>query len=254
MLEQKLGFIGLNKKEIIIYLVISKYKKIIPSTISYITKINRTTVYTVIKWLLEKNLIAEETNNSNKEIICLPIENLNNLVEKEQHLIKKKKQVTEEIIQQLKQNQVKDIYIPEVRKISEENIESYLYHNSHKWNKSCLGHDCIWWWFQDSKFPYYYMDWIDYIWKKSPKEIKLQMFGDISEVENNIWDKFERRKILFSEDFNNFDGTMWIIWDYIINIFLEDSPFYMIEMYNPITAKNLRKMFRVMWESQLRNK
>ncbi|MCP4523684.1 MAG: TrmB family transcriptional regulator [Candidatus Gracilibacteria bacterium] len=253
MLQEKLKLLGLNEKEIIIYLTIYKHKRVIPSTISYITKINRTTVYSIIRSLASKNLVIEEIKDSQKEIICLPIENFHNLIQIEKIEIIKKEKAIEDIIKEIKDGDQQDIYIPKMKNISEENIENYLYSNFHKWNTSALNYDNTWWGFQDTKFPYYYIDWIDHVWKKSPKEIHLKLLSDESIVEKQIGKKFERRQILFSNTLNDFDGTTWVIGDYIINIFLDNKPFYIIEMYNPILAKNMRKIFKDLWDKEIHN-
>lgn len=92
MLEEKLKKIGFNSKEIEIYLIIYKYKQILPATISYLSKINRTTVYSLLKVLIEKNLISEEIKDGKKEVFCLPVENLNNLIYREKLELEKKKE------------------------------------------------------------------------------------------------------------------------------------------------------------------
>lgn len=54
MIEKTLEKIGLNKKEIDIYIVLVKNGKLVANDISKITDINRTTVYTVLRELLKK--------------------------------------------------------------------------------------------------------------------------------------------------------------------------------------------------------
>lgn len=250
MIKEKLKNIWFNEKEIEIYLIIYKYKQILPSTISYLTKINRTTVYSILKTLIDKNLVSEEIKDGKKEIICLPVENFNNIIHREKTEILRKEKVVWDIILDLQNTQDKEIYIPQVKTITQENIESYLYNNFQKWNKSSMQYDSTWWWFQDNLFPYEYIDWIDEVWKQSPKEIKLKLFSDNSKIEETIGNKFERRQIIFSKNINNFDGTIWVIWDYIINVFLREKPFYMNEMYNPILAKNMRKIFINLWNQE----
>ena len=250
MIEQKLINIWFTQKEIDIYLTIYKYKRILPSTISYLTKINRTTVYSILKILIDKNLVSEEIKDGKKEIICLAIENFNNIIYKQKIKISKEEKIVGDIISDLQNSDEKKLYIPQVKTISEENIESYLYNNFQKWNKSTLEYDNNWWWLQDTLFPNKYIDWINYVWKESPKNIHLKLFSDNSEVETNIGNKFERRQIIFSENIHDFDGTIWIIWDYIINVYLREKPYYMNEMYNPILAKNMRKVFQTLWKQE----
>jgi predicted transcriptional regulator len=55
MLETNLKNLGLSEKEIAVYLEVLKHGRVGPTQVSKITKINRTTVYSVAKELMKKN-------------------------------------------------------------------------------------------------------------------------------------------------------------------------------------------------------
>jgi len=248
ILEKQLKILWFNKNEIKVYLLILEYKKILPSTISYISKINRTTTYSILKKLKEKILISEDIAWKNKHIIALPIENLHNLIEKQKQELLRKESITQDLIKELwNKFDSKKIYIPKIQYIEENILEDFLYNNIWKWSDSILKYDKIWWWFQDNKFIHLYLKWIDYFWKNAPLELELKLFTNKSEIEKNISDNYKKRHVKFSQFFWQIDSTMWVVWDYIIEISLKNKPYYLIETYNPMLANNLRNMFKNIW-------
>lgn len=46
----------------------------------------------------------------------------------------------------------------------------------------------------------------------------------------------------------NFSSSFWIAGDFIIMIYTQNRPFYLIEIYNPVMAHNLREVFKNLWK------
>ena len=195
-----------------------------------------------------KNVISEDIWTQNKYIIALPIDNLNNIIEKEEIELSKKRNCTEGIIKNLsKKFDSKKIYIPKIQYIEEDNIEDFLYKKSRKWSSSIKNFDNIWWWFQDPNFVTNYMEWIDWHWKNENSNLELKLFTNSWEVEQNINWKYNKRNVKFSPYFWKINSTMWILWDYIITLSTKQQPYFLVETYNPLLAENLRNMFRWIW-------
>ena len=237
-----------NEAEAKIYLLILEHKKILPSVLSYISKINRTTIYSILKKLKEKNLIPEDIWGKNKNIIALPVQNLNSLIEKEKDILTEKESLTRWLIWTISTKfDSKKIYIPKIQYIEEDILEDFLYDNLKKWFDSMLKNNDIWWGFQDPSFVENYWKWIDYSWKKAPKNIELKLFTNIWEIEEKMLWKYKKRQVKSSPFFWEIDSTMWILGDYIITMYTKESPYYLVETYNPLLSKNLRNMFRGIW-------
>lgn len=150
MIKNHLKKLWFNEKEINIYLIIVEYKKILPSTISSLTKINRTTVYSIIKKLKNKVLITEDIQSKWKYILALPLENLHNILEQEKIELTKKESNIEKIITELSKFEQKNIHIPKIQFIEEDYLEKFLYSELNKWNNSILKYENkCWYWFQD---------------------------------------------------------------------------------------------------------
>ena len=82
MLEQYLTQLGFGEKEIAVYVCVVEHGKLSAAAVSRITKINRTTVYSVSKELIKKGVIQEDLGGTNRYYTALPIEELRELYKK----------------------------------------------------------------------------------------------------------------------------------------------------------------------------
>ncbi len=251
MLEKLLNQLGLGNKEQIIYKLILEHGKISPALLSRLTKINRTTVYSVAKELKEKGLIVEDLGG--KALYYLPArENeLKKIIEIEKEKTEQKIENILELQEILKSiPQSKTYSVPKIRFIDEVDLEKYLYEASPRWIENQMQADKTWWGFQDHTFVEKYEDWIDWFWKKAPKEINLKLFSNKSEIEEKMKGKeITRRQIKFWKGENNFTGTQWIVGDYIILIVTQQRPYYLVEINDSVMAHNMREVFKNSWQT-----
>jgi sugar-specific transcriptional regulator TrmB len=66
MYTEYLKQLGLDDKEIAVFLVVLERGKVLPATVATITNINRSTVYSVAKELARKGLITDRCYNRAK--------------------------------------------------------------------------------------------------------------------------------------------------------------------------------------------
>lgn len=251
MLEKLLNQLGLGNKEQIVYKLILEHGKISPALLSRLAKINRTTVYSVAKELKEKGLIIEDLGG--KVLYYLPSrENeLQKIIEQEKEKAKNKENSIRELQEFLKNIPESKTYsVPKIRFVDEADLEKYLYEASPRWLENQLLVDKTWWGFQDHTFVEKYESWIDWFWKKAPKEIDLKLFSNKSEIEEKMKGKeIIKRQIRFWKGKNNFTGTQWIVGDYIILIVTQQRPFYLVEINDSVMAHNMRELFKNTWEN-----
>jgi hypothetical protein len=88
---------------------------------------------------------------------------------------------------------------------------------------------------------------MDWHWKNANKKLELKLFTNSSEIEEKVKWKYEKRNVKSSPYFWKLDSTMWILWDYVVTTFTNEKPYHLVEIYNPILAKNLRNMFGGIW-------
>lgn len=251
MIENKLEELGLSRKEILVYLCILQYQKILPTRISKLTNVNRPTVYSVAKELIRKGLIAEDITGTNKYFIALDVMYINNLLKKKEEEFLSIKNKLPSIIDTLKQIPQKGNYsVPKIKFIDEPSLSNFLKQESLKWVQSAEGKDKTWWGFQDHTLLNHYKEWADYFWKTFPKDIKLNIFTNKKEVETKIMTKQpykNQRNIKFLENNSEFTATNVVFGDYILFIMTRERPHYLIEIYNPVMAENMRQLFKRLW-------
>jgi len=72
MIQENLKKLGFSTKEVNIYLTILENGKISPANIADITKINRSTVYSIAKQLAKLGLISEDIGGSQRYFVAKP--------------------------------------------------------------------------------------------------------------------------------------------------------------------------------------
>src|SRR3990167_6258764 len=97
-LLEKLGF---NQKEILVYLMILQHEKINATDLAQLTKINRTTIYSVVKELIQKGVIVEDLGSPTRYFIARPPEDLEFLITEQEQQLERKKQTIQEAIREL---------------------------------------------------------------------------------------------------------------------------------------------------------
>jgi sugar-specific transcriptional regulator TrmB len=247
-LFKKLNF---SDKEIEVYLSILKNGKISPNDLSKLTKINRTTVYSVVNELIKKGIVTQDFSQSRTYINALPPEDLTIIIKKEEKELEKKKGIVSDLVRELKNITSNVKYsIPKIRFIGEEEFEDYLYKQTPKWNESMLKTEPLLIGFQDHTFVESYQKWIDWYWTQDTSaRIKLQLLTNESKIEKRI-EKFnyKSRLIKFYKKGYNFSASTWVLGDYLVLLVTNQRPHYAIEILNPVLAENQREVFKGLWD------
>jgi sugar-specific transcriptional regulator TrmB len=252
MLEQNLKALGLNEKEVVVYLQVFKLGRATPATVSRLTGINRTTIYSVTKELLKKGILAGDLGAKTLYLSALPPQNLEALLD-----VKRKQLVEQESIVAKAIKELQEVptgaaaSVPKIRYIDEAEVNEYLDRNTDKWNKSVGEQDKSWWGFQDSTFVEHFDPWIrNWFTRKSSHELKVQLITNKTEAERKVAKrKYGQRAMRFSKQSSAFTATVWAAGDYLIMIYTREHPFYLIEIYNPVLADNMREMFKQLWNT-----
>lgn len=250
MINELLAKIGLNDKEIQVYLTVLQQGKISPAALSKVVGLNRTTVYSVAKELVSKGLISEDLGSPTISLIAKPLEELETMVAKEEREVHAKKELAKRAIHEL-QSVVKtqQFALPKIVFVPEAEIEAHLYKQTPMWDKSILKYDGVWWGFQDETFVQNYEKWIDWYWETESREkTSLRLLSN--EVAEQIKKKkFAKRQIKFWDQSKNFTASTWIMGDYVTMIVTNQKPHYLVEIHDAVLAHNLREVFKGIWNT-----
>lgn len=252
MLEQYLTQLGFGEKEIAVYVCVVEHGKLSAAAVSRITKINRTTVYSVSKELIKKGVIQEDLGGTNRYYTALPIEELRELYKKEELELMKKKSVIEETIAELQAlPKSKQYSVPKIRFIDEIHLKDFLFKQLPIWIESAKKTDTNWWGFQDVSFIEAYPEWFEYHWKIFPQDYGTRLFTNKKQSEKSFAEKIgdsERRQIKYWDKSIDFTATHAVLGDYVFFCVTSQKPHYLVETHDAVMAENLRQMFKGMWE------
>ena len=256
MIHEALNSLGLSETEVKIYLTVLQQGKISISDVSKIAKINRTTVYSASKELLKKGIIQQDLGGKTQYLLAVPPKELFSVIEKKEKQLKKQRELLDQSMEELSSLTKNTHYsIPKITFIDEGKLKDYLYNNAEKWNKSIMQADETWWGFQDPTFVSTFQEWIDWYWKKTaPSNLVLKLLTHQSETEETMKEKgYTRRKIHFWEHGKKFTSSIWAVGDYVVFIFTNKKPFYLIEIHDAVIAHNMREFFNGIWSQNFKD-
>jgi sugar-specific transcriptional regulator TrmB len=240
MISEYLKKLGLSEKEISLYLVTLQKGRVSVPEASKLTGINRTTVYSVAKELEDKGFIIQDFGEKPNVLMAIPPTELRSIVDRKRNII-------ENLIPELHAiSKETSFSVPKIKFIPEVDLESYLYSEADRWDKSMSEIDKTLWGFQDPTFAPQYKEWIDwYYTRPHTKDFKVNM---ITNAEEKNMPQMTQRELMYLGDQFDFNSAIWIRGHYIIMVSYRDKPNYLIEIYDKRMAHNLRELFRGVWE------
>jgi sugar-specific transcriptional regulator TrmB len=250
MISELLKKLNFSEKEVEIYLAILKSGKIIPSDLSRITGINRTTVYSILDELDNKKIITRDLSGPVKYVVALPPQDLENIVKEKEKDLQAQKILVHKAIGELTSFASNTKYsLPKIRFIPENELENFLFKQADEWDRSLLRTEPCWYGFQDHTYVENFASNIDWYWSRAHKDIHLKLITNKSDVEKEMKRKeYIKREIKYLKKKVPFTATTWIIGEYIVLIFTNQKPFYAIQIKNAEFANNQRELFKFLWE------
>lgn len=252
-IQQLLKKLGLNEKEVKIYLTLLKSGKTKPSALAKMTKLNRATLYNVAKSLLAKGIIAEDISGKILHFSPLPPDKLGMILEQSKQELREKEILVKNAVRELRLITAEQNYpVPKIRFIEEDNLEKYLFSNTEKWQNAVIDSDGVWWGYQDQSFAENFEKWIDYSWKTKLSRhphYNPQFFSNETPIEKKLGRKYskDKRWVKYLSD-TNFTANTWVCGNYLVLIMTHQHPFYLIEIYDQLIAHNTKEIFAKLWQ------
>jgi len=252
-IQQTLHVLGLNEKEVKVYLLLLKHGKTKPSVLAGLAKLNRATLYNVAHSLIAKGIIAEDLSGKVLHLAPLPPKSLSSMLEPAKRELLEKEQLMEKAIEQLSVMAIEKTQpVPKIRFIAEEQLERFLFANLVKWQEAVLASDGIWWGYQDQSFAEAFPKWLDQTWHTAPSKdprYRAQFFSNATPMELRLEKKYPKSKrIVRSLQGTNFTANTWVCGDYLVMMVTNQRPYYLVELHDTMLAQNSREVFRQLWE------
>ncbi len=252
MISDLLIKFGLSEKEITVYTALIQKGEATATDLARATKINRTTIYSVCKELIDKGFISEDATTGPSRFIPLPPQDLKTLIAREEQHLQHRRNLVDQLIPELFAISKSTVYSPpKIQFKAEEEFEEFLYRQTPIWTESIMKSDQTWWGFQDTSFVKYYDKYIDWHWEQpNTKSMKLKIITTDDEVEKEVKAKNrwpERREVKPWPTPIDFTATTWVLGDYVVMLYTKSKPHYMIEIYDKTFAYNNRKLIEGTW-------
>jgi sugar-specific transcriptional regulator TrmB len=253
MYEETLKKIGLDDKEITVFITVLERGRVTPAVVSKITNINRSTVYSVAKVLADKGLLHIDATSEPAYLVIESPDVLQTLITRQERELSERKSLVDEALKQLENvPKSKNYSVPKVRFYNEKELRDALYTRLPLWAESSLAiKEPSWWGFQDVSLVENFPEWIIDHYKIIPKTVSTHMFTNAKPSERDIHEKVsdERRTVKYLDEKNNeFTATQAVLGDYVIYVMTNEKPYYMIEIHDRVMAHNLRETFKLLWE------
>ena len=256
MIQDTLKQFGLSENEVAIYLEALSLGKATPARIAASTGINRATVYTVAKVLVKKGLVAEDLGGKTTYLVPTPPRDLSILINREKRALENKEKLLSEAIRELETLPTSTQFaLPTIKFVQDSAAREFMFAQRSKWVASSAKYDSTWWGFRDHTFAEQYQEWIDTMWKEeqnNPTGFSIKLLAnplDQSKIDKELNERKYPvcRQVLPWKGDTPFKSSTWVAGDYIVMCVTNERPFYIIEIYNPVLAEDLVKIFKEMW-------
>lgn len=249
MINKLLQQLGFTEKEAEIYLALLRRGKATPASIAKETGVNRATVYSIAKALMKRGVISEDLGGKTLYLVTQPVKDLGHWIKKEKEELKKREELIASAIGELSKITTNTTYsIPKIRFVEEKDIEKHLYEMLPRWAENLSTSDNTIWGFQDHTFVELYQKWIAHQWSVWPSDVQLKLLTNKSYIENTMRGKYEQRRIKYWDKAGEFTSTIWVTGDYVTMLSLRERPHYLVEIHDPVMARNMRALFKGLWE------
>lgn len=247
-MEKEFVKIGLNKNEQDAYLAILGAGKISHQGVSKLTRINRTTVYSIARKLQNMGLITEDLGAKINYLLPERPEAIKNIFGNEEKELAEKKEAAANLAKELATISMGKSYsVPKIKFIEDKDLDIFFRKELSAWTESGLKADNTYWGFQDHFFTEKYRHLIDWSWENIPTDTKVRFFTNKADIEQEMQKKYPERQIRVLSENESFDSSLWVIGDYIIMARSRERPHYMVEICDPVLARNQRQLFKNLW-------
>ncbi len=251
MIETLLAQLGLQDKEIRVYLMIHQERKMPAARVAELTGIQRSTVYHVAEELIHKGLLEKEVTKHTTYFIAKPLDRLNALLNQEREKIDQQSILVKqahELIQELPQHKI--MSAPKIRIIDEAGFQYFLEEQTPVWETSMIrSNDMTWWGYQEKEFPELFGSWVRTYWKQARKGFSTKLVtNDFTTAEAQKLENLTPVRTFKYWPHAEFTATVWVHGEYIVFFSLNVKPFYAIEIHNPLFAENMRVLFKGVWQ------
>ncbi len=253
LLERLLKDLGLSENEIKVYLTLSEHGSLSVPSLVRLTKINRTTIYSIADQLISKGIVLEDVARKKAGFMALPPENLLRIPDRIAAEAKQIRGKAERLILELNKLQKKSAYpVPKVALIQEGYIAEHMVSQAYRLAQDAVefGQGKVYG-FTDSTFLKTYWDIVDdFLEHQEIRKVDFHLIGERSNEELELLSRgYKHRKVKFWHPSIDFNCSLWVYGSFVIMVITKQRPYYLLEIHDEVLAYNLRLVFEGLWGS-----
>lgn len=249
---QELGF-TLNEAKIYLQIVEQGHGK--PYLLASRFRLPRSTVYSALESLEKKLLIHSSKLKSATVYYPNRLEMLRELFADEEMKLQHKKSLSAEITRELRSIlKLKNFSGPKIEFYQgQSEVEKFLFNNLLIWKESILATELSTWGYQDHSFVELFKRWIKECWKVIHVEAGIpgRILSNSSDVERMLKGKVPKREVRVLTANMSFESSFWVMGEFVILIMTRKNPVYAVQIHDSLLAKNLRQVFKFMYDAAI---
>jgi sugar-specific transcriptional regulator TrmB len=250
--EQNFEKLGFTTKEIKAFLSLAEVGKATASVIGKKSGIPRSTVYTVLEGLMERGLVSLEHSSGTAYYVANDPSSLGRMIDKEEEDLKEKRKTVNELIEAITPYIKSSSHsLPKLQYFEgKRNVENMLFRYLQPWRKSFApANDFTTWGFVDHSLHSEYKRWTLHrigLLKPGGDE-KIKLFSNREALDQQLKKRFPEREIKILPKDIEISCSVLLYGEYIIMLMTREKPHCAFQLHNPVFAKNLRSVFKLLW-------
>lgn len=252
MLEKHLEDLGLNQKEIVIYLALAELGKSTAQAVAKKAGLPRTSAYGFLDSLLELGLIQREQARDTTYYQVNDPQSFLRLLDREKAKLAEKEKSISEIMTVIDTYiEGREFSIPKLQFFEgRDRIETMLYQYLPLWRRSYkkIG-DYTMWGYQDHTFVDEYQKWHKHAWESRDGNEIIKLFSTKEGVAQQSKDALVNREIRLLPEDIEFPCSIWIHGEYVLFGITRSQPHYLVLMHDTVFSAALRAMFQMLWRA-----
>jgi sugar-specific transcriptional regulator TrmB len=249
---ERLIEIGLTSNEARVYVALTESGRLGANALAKRLQLPRSTIYSVLDSLGAKELIRRESVRGTLWFRIDSPEDLLVWLQNEERHLESRKVVAAKAVKELKSvHRSKSYQAPKVEFYEgKDRVTRFLDANILRWVDSMLAADRSTWGFQDPSFVMEFGPWIKKAWRIIHEENKIagRILSNPTEIERGLKGQISRREVRVLGTQFDFESSVWILGDYVVNILTRESPIVAFQIQNRTLARNLRTIFKHLYD------
>ena len=243
---------GIPPAEAKVYLALAELGRASAHAVARKADLERSTTYGLLSRLVKRGLVSQQMERKVALFVANPPTSLLESIAEAKSKLHTREEQAKQLVQKISPYfKKRDYRVPRMSFFDgEREVNKLLFENLNLWFASAKQADNTLWGYSDESFVKKFQPWLEEYWKRMDKDHHIKLYCNYSEEEEKLRGSFPNREIRTVPKKYELEAGFWAIGDYIMLFLTREKPYYAYQIYDPVIATNIRRMFQMMWEKQ----